>query len=72
MLADRDAITVDAVIDDIRAGAANDWLEADESAAMTSDITSVPSFVLFRDDTYVTTVVGPHNVEVFKGALDTQ
>lgn len=69
-LADYDTVTADAVIDDVQSGADNKSFKADERAATASDVSSVPSFVLFRDGAYVTTVVGPHNAEVFKGALD--
>lgn len=47
-----------------------DYVERDEAAAAASDVETVPTFVLFRDGEYVTTVVGNHSYEVFEGALD--
>jgi protein-disulfide isomerase len=45
-------------------------IERDETAATASDVETLPTFVLFRGDEYVTTVVGNHSYEVFEGALE--
>lgn len=69
-LGDRDAVDGDAVGTAVAEGRYDERIDADREAAADSDVTSVPSFVLFRDGEYVTTVVGPQPPEVFEGALD--
>jgi len=69
-LRERDAVDGDAVRTAVEEGRYDERIAADRRAAEGSEITSVPSFVLFRDGKYVTTVVGPQPSEVFEGALD--
>ncbi|WP_331232983.1 DsbA family protein [Natronorarus salvus] len=45
-------------------------MERDEAAATASDLTQTPSFVLFRDGNYRTTVAGNQPYDVFEGALE--
>lgn len=45
-------------------------IKHDEDAAEASNIEAIPSFVLFREGRYVTTVVGNQPYEVFEGALE--
>ncbi len=50
--------------------AVEERLERDEAAADASDLTQTPSFVLFRDGEYRTTVAGNQPYDVFEGALE--
>ena len=47
-----------------------DHVDRDEAAARESEVESVPGFVLFREDEYVTTVFGAQSYDVFEGALE--
>lgn len=51
-------------------GRYDDRIEATESTAEDSEVSVVPSFVLFSEGEYVTRVVGPQPYDVFEGALD--
>lgn len=48
----------------------DEHIERDEAAARGADVDVIPSFVLYREREYVTTVVGPQSYEVFEGALE--
>lgn len=69
-LGERDAVDGNTVRTAVAEGRYHERIDADREAAANSDVTSVPTFVLFRDGEYVTTVVGPQPIEVFEGALD--
>lgn len=67
-----ETLSVDAgsVLEAMDDGRYDDRIDAAETTAEESDVTVVPSFVLFSDGEYVTTVVGPQSYDVFEGALD--
>lgn len=69
-LGKRDAVDGDAVRIAVDEGQYDERIDTDSRAAAASDVTGVPTFVLFREGEYVTTVVGPQPPEVFEGALD--
>ena len=68
-LAERDDVDGRAVRDDVADGTFADRIETDERVAAASDVETVPSFVLFREGEYVTTVFGPQSPAVFANAL---
>lgn len=72
-LADLDVnVDQDAVVDAIDGGNLDikDRVAADEAAATESEVGTLPGFVLFREGSYVTTVVGNQPYGVFEGALE--
>lgn len=62
----------DAVVNAIRGESEDirDRIDTDEAAAEACEIATLPGFVLFRDGSYVTTVVGNQPYGVFEGALE--
>lgn len=70
--AEIETLSVDAesVLESMEDDRYDDRIDAAETSAEGSDVTVVPSFVLFSDGEYVTTVIGPQSYDVFEGALD--
>ena len=64
------SVDADSVLTAVDEGQYDDRIDAAETVAEDSDVTVVPSFVLFSRGEYVTTVVGPQPYDVFEGALD--
>ncbi len=64
------SVDTESAIEAMDDGRYDDRIDAAETTAEESDVTVVPSFVLFSDGEYVTTVVGPQSYDVFEGALD--
>lgn len=60
----------DPILDSVEDGGFADRVADNESAANASEVSAVPSFVLFDDGAHVTTVVGAQPYDVFAGALD--
>jgi protein-disulfide isomerase len=60
----------ESVLTAVDEGRYDDRIEATESTAEDSEVSVVPSFVLFEGGEYVTQVVGPQPYDVFEGALD--
>lgn len=64
------SIDSESVVSAMEEGRYDDRIDAVEGMAEESEVTAVPSFVLFEGGEYVTTVVGPQSYDVFEGALD--
>jgi protein-disulfide isomerase len=58
------------VLEAVEEGRYDDRIDATEATAEDSDVSVVPSFVLFEGGEYVTNIVGPQSYGVFEGALD--
>lgn len=63
-------IEAEPVLTAMDGGRYDDRIDATETTAEESDVSVVPSFVLFNGGEYVTNVVGPQPYDVFEGALD--
>lgn len=63
------SVDAQAVLDDARAEAHDDWIQQNRDAAEALGVGATPQFYLFRDGEFRTEVAGPQDYDVFASAL---
>lgn len=68
-LAEMSGVEADAVLDAVGGGESQSAMNADLGASREAGVRGTPTFYLFRGGSYVTELVGPQSLSVFRNAL---